>query len=95
MKFSIPFYLIISAFWGIFQQKTCVHLLIALELALLGCGLHYVMLSLYLDDICGQSFALIILCIAGAESAIGLAILVAYFRRKGNIIMNKAAALKA
>jgi len=95
MNFMLPFYLLISAFFGIYLSKTCVHFLIAIELALLGCGLNYILASLYLDDIGGQAFALIILSVAGAESAIGLAILVAYFRRKGNVLLEKSAAIKA
>jgi len=91
----LPFYLIISASFGLVISKTCVHTLIAIELALLGCGLNYIFASLYLDDIGGQAFALIIISIAGAESAIGLAIIVAYFRRKGNVFLEKATTLKA
>jgi hypothetical protein len=52
---------------------------------LLAVDLNFIFFSVYLDDIIGQLFALLILTVAAAESAIGLAILVSYFRVRGSI----------
>lgn len=59
--------------------------LVSIELILLSVNLNFIIFSVYLDDILGQIFALLILTIAAAESAIGLALLVVYYRVKGNI----------
>lgn len=93
---SISFYLIIIALWGIIQSAaSLINILIAIELALLACSWNFIIFSLYLDDITGLLFALIILSVAGAESALGLAGVVAYARIKGNILLRYLAALKA
>jgi|TARA_B110000971_G_scaffold210558_1_gene237881 NADH-quinone oxidoreductase subunit K len=57
----------------------------SLELMLLAVNLNFVLCSVYLDDFMGQIFALFILTVAAAESAIGLAILVVYSRVRGSI----------
>jgi NADH-quinone oxidoreductase subunit K len=60
----------------------------SIELMLLAININFVIFSVYLDDMTGQIFALFILTIAAAESAIGLAILVVYYRIKGIISIN-------
>jgi NADH:ubiquinone oxidoreductase subunit K len=93
---SISFYLIIIALWGIMQSSlSLISILIAFELGLLACCWNFIIFSLYVDDIGGQVFALIILCVAGAESALGLAAVVAYARLKGNILVKNMIDLKA
>jgi NADH-quinone oxidoreductase subunit K len=57
----------------------------SIELMLLAVNLNFVIFSVYLDDIMGQLFALLVLTVAAAESAIGLAILVVYYRVRGTI----------
>jgi NADH-quinone oxidoreductase subunit K len=57
----------------------------SIELMLLAVNVNFVSFSIYLDDLLGQSFALFVLTVAAAESAIGLAILVAYYRVKGSV----------
>ena len=57
----------------------------SIELMLLAVNLNFVFFSVYLDDIIGQLFALLILTVAAAESAIGLALLVVYYRVRGTI----------
>jgi len=57
----------------------------SIELLLLGVNLLFVFSSVYLDDVFGQLFGLIILIVAGAESAIGLALIVTFFRVRGTI----------
>ena len=57
----------------------------SIELSLLSINFNFILFSVYLDDIIGQIFTLLILTVAAAESSIGLAILVMYYRRKGII----------
>ena len=74
---------------GIFLiKKNIIVVLMAIELMLLSINVNFVLFSVYLDDIIGQIFALFVLTVAAAESAIGLAILVVYYRIKGIISIN-------
>jgi NADH-quinone oxidoreductase subunit K len=57
----------------------------SIELMLLAVNLNFIVYSVYLDDLFGQVFAIFVLTVAAAESAIGLAILVVYFRVRGSI----------
>lgn len=66
----------------------------SIEIMLLAINLNFIFFSLYLDDMLGQLFALYILTVAAAESAIGLAILVVYYRLKGIIAVDNISALK-
>jgi len=93
--FSISFYLFLIAIWGIINSSfVLITLLIAFELALLACSYNFIIFSIYLDDITGQVFALIILSVAGIESSLGLAILIAYSRIKGDIFFSSVTLLK-
>jgi NADH-quinone oxidoreductase subunit K len=65
-----------------------------IEMVLLSTNLNFVILSIYLDDFVGQIFSLVILTIAAAESAIGLAILILYYRTRRNISLYNIAVLK-
>ena len=60
----------------------------SIELILLSVNLNFIIFSIYLNDIIGQIFGLFIITVAAAESAIGLAILVVYYRIKGIISIN-------
>ena len=64
-------------------RRSLIMVLVALEIILLSVSLNFIVFSLYLDDIQGQLFSLFILTIAGAESSIGLALLVVYHRITG------------
>ena len=57
----------------------------SIELILLAVNINLVSFSIYLEDITGQIFTMLILTVAAAEAAIGLAIIVAYYRNKGSI----------
>ena len=71
---------------GIFlNRKNLIVLLMAIELMLLAVNMNFVAFSHYLDDMHGQVFVFLILTVAAAESAIGLAILVLLFRNKTSI----------
>jgi len=71
---------------GIFiNRKNVIVILMSIELILLAVNINFVAFSSFLNDIVGQIFALLILTVAAAEAAIGLAILVVYFRNRGTI----------
>lgn len=71
---------------GIFiNRKNVIVILMSVELILLSVNINLVAFSTHLNDIVGQVFALLVLTVAAAEAAIGLAILVTYFRNRGSI----------
>ena len=71
---------------GIFlNRKNVIIILMSIELILLAININLVAFSSYLGDLVGQVFALFVLTVAAAEAAIGLAILVVYFRNRGSI----------
>lgn len=70
-------------------------ILISLELALLSININFVVFSLYLDDLLGQVFSLLVLAIAASESALGLAILIVYYRLRGGISIDLVCLLKS
>ena len=69
----------------ILNRKNIIIMLMSLELMLLAVNVNFILCSVYLDDFMGQIFALFILTVAAAESAIGLAILILYSRVRGTI----------
>jgi NADH-quinone oxidoreductase subunit K len=72
--------------FGIFlNRKNVIIILMSVELMLLSVNLNLVAFSHYLNDMVGQVFAMLVLTVAAAEAAIGLAILVVYFRNRGSI----------
>jgi len=71
---------------GIFlNRKNVIVILMSVELMLLAVNLNLVAFSAFLGDLTGQVFALMVLTVAAAEAAIGLAILVVYYRNRGTI----------
>ena len=71
---------------GIFlNRKNVIIILMSVELMLLSVNINLVAFSHYLGDMVGQVFAMLVLTVAAAEAAIGLAILVVYFRNRGSI----------
>jgi len=74
---------------GIFLlKKNLIIMLMSIELMLLAINFNFIIFSTFLDDVVGQIFALFVLTVAAAESSIGLAILVVYYRLKGVISIN-------
>jgi NADH-quinone oxidoreductase subunit K len=72
--------------FGIFlNRKNVIVILMSIELILLAVNINLVAFSAFLGDLTGQVFALFVLTVAAAEAAIGLAILVVYFRNRGTI----------
>ncbi len=80
---------------GIFlNRKNIIIILMSVELILLAVNLNFVAFSSYLGDLVGQVFALFVLTVAAAEEAIGLAILVVYFRNRGTIAVEDVNVMK-
>jgi NADH-quinone oxidoreductase subunit K len=74
---------------GIFlNRKNVIIILMAIELILLAVNINLVAFSAYLGDLVGQIFAMFVLTVAAGEAAIGLAILVIYFRNRGTIAVD-------
>jgi len=74
---------------GIFlNRKNVIVILMAIELILLSVNINLVAFSAFLGDMVGQVFAMFVLTVAAAEAAIGLAILVIYFRNRGTIAVD-------
>lgn len=98
---GIQHYLAVSAILfvmgvlGIFiNRKNVIIILMAIELILLAVNINLVAFSSYLNDIVGQVFSMFVLTVAAAEAAIGLAILVIYFRRRATISVDDANRMK-
>ncbi len=94
-------YLVVSAILfvmgvlGIFiNRKNIIIILMAIELILLSVNLNLVAFSVYLGDLVGQVFAMFVLTVAAGEAAIGLAILVIYFRGRGTIAVDDVNRMK-
>jgi NADH-quinone oxidoreductase subunit K len=82
-------------FFGIFlNRRNVIIILMSIELILLAVNINMVAFSVFMDDLVGQVFALFILTVAAAEAAIGLAILVVYFRNRGSISADDIDVLK-
>jgi len=72
--------------FGIFlNRKNVIVILMSIELMLLAVNVNFVAFSAFLHDLVGQVFAMFVLTVAAAEAAIGLAILVVYYRNRGTI----------
>lgn len=91
-EISVVHYIIVSAILftigvsGIFlNRKNVIVILMSVELMLLAVNINFVAFSSYMQDMSGQIFTVFILTVAAAEAAIGLAILVTYFRNRGSI----------
>jgi NADH-quinone oxidoreductase subunit K len=78
----------------VLNRKNILIIILSIELMLLAVNLNFIVFSIYLDDILGQMFVLFVLTVAATESAIGLAILLVYYRVKGTIIVEKITTIK-
>jgi len=80
---------------GVFiNRKNIIVILMAIEMMLLAVNINFVAFSAQLHDLVGQVFVMFTLTVAAAEAAIGLAILVIYFRRLGNIQVAEASQMR-
>jgi NADH-quinone oxidoreductase subunit K len=83
---SVAAVLFTLGIFGIFlNRKNVIIILMSIELILLSVNINMIAFSSFMNDIVGQIFALLVLTVAAAEAAIGLAILVVYFRNRGSI----------
>jgi NADH-quinone oxidoreductase subunit K len=81
--------------FGIFlNRKNVIIIMMAIELMLLAVNLNLVAFSAYLGDLVGQVFTMFVLTVAAAEAAIGLAIVVVFFRNRGSIAVDDISQLK-
>jgi NADH-quinone oxidoreductase subunit K len=95
MEIGLPHYLTVGAIlftigvFGIFlNRKNVIVILMSVELMLLAVNINFVAFSAFLADLVGQIFVLLILTVAAAEAAIGLAIVVVYYRNRGSIAVD-------
>ena len=98
---GLPQYLVVAAIlftigvFGIFvNRRNIIIVLMAIELILLAVNINLVAFSSYLHEVTGQIFAMFVLTVAAAEAAVGLAILVTFFRNKGDIAVDQANVMK-
>ena len=101
MEIGLGHYLTVAAclftlgMFGIFlNRKNIIIILMSVELILLAVNINLVAFSAHLGDLVGQVFALLILTVAAAEAAIGLAILVIFFRNRGSIAVDDVNMMK-
>ena len=101
MTVTLSQYLIVAALlftigvFGIFiNRKNVIIILMSIELILLSVNINFVAFSVFLGNLTGQVFALFVLTVAAAEAAIGLAILVVYFRNRGTIAVDQINMMK-
>ena len=80
---------------GVFlNRRNVIIILMSIELMLLAVNINLVSFSIYLQNLVGQIFTIFILTVAAAEAAIGLAIIVIYYKNKGSIDIKKISSLK-
>ena len=98
---SLTHYLVVAAILftigvlGIFvNRKNVIVILMSIELILLAVNINLVAFSVFLHQVAGQIFALFVLTVAAAEAAVGLAILVTFFRWRGDIAVDDASMMK-
>jgi NADH-quinone oxidoreductase subunit K len=101
LDIGLAHYLVVAAalftlgIFGIFlNRKNVIIILMSIELMLLAVNINFVAFSASLNDLTGQVFTMLVLTVAAAEAAIGLAILVVFFRNKGSIAVEDIASLK-
>ena len=98
---GLTHYLVLSAIlftlgvFGIFlNRKNVIVILMSIELILLAVNINFVAFSTYLNEVSGQIMAMFVLTVAAAEAAVGLAILVTFFRNRGDIAVDDASVMK-
>jgi NADH-quinone oxidoreductase subunit K len=101
MTLGLAHYLTVAAMlftigvFGIFvNRKNIIIILMSIELILLAVNINFVAFSAYLHEVSGQVLAMFILTVAAAEAAVGLAILVTFFRNRGDIAVDDASMMK-
>lgn len=86
--------ILLISFFGLFFRKHIILILICFELILLSSNINFIIFSVYLDDLLGQVFSLLVLTIAAVESSLGLALIILYYRLRGGISLELIKLLK-
>ncbi|MDO1558731.1 NADH-quinone oxidoreductase subunit NuoK [Brevundimonas sp. 2R-24] len=101
MTIGLGHYLTVAAIlftigvFGIFvNRKNIIVILMSIEMILLAVNINFVAFSAFLGDVAGQIMAMFVLTVAAAEAAVGLAILVTFFRNRGGIAVDSADLMK-
>lgn len=101
MEIGLNHFLIVAAVLftigvcGVFiNRKSIINILLSIEILLLAININLVAFSAFMNDIVGQIFVMFVLTVAAAESGVGLAILVVYYRSRGNIDVEQANLMK-
>ncbi|RDD33635.1 NADH-quinone oxidoreductase subunit K [Wolbachia endosymbiont of Cylisticus convexus] len=101
MEIGLNHFLIVAAVLftigvcGIFiNRKSIINILLSIEILLLAININLVAFSAFMNDIVGQIFVMFVLTVAAAESGVGLAILVVYYRSRGNIDVEQVNLMK-
>ncbi|MDM8335552.1 NADH-quinone oxidoreductase subunit NuoK [Wolbachia pipientis] len=101
MEIGLNHFLIVAAILftigvcGVFiNRKSIINILLSIEILLLAININLVAFSAFMNDIVGQIFVMFVLTVAAAESGVGLAILVVYYRNRGNIDVERANLMK-
>ena len=101
MSVGLPAYLTVAAIlftigvFGIFvNRRNVIVIMMAIELILLAVNINLIAFSSFLHEVTGQIFAMFVLTVAAAEAAVGLAILVTFFRNRGDIAVDQANVMK-
>ena len=101
MEITLAHYLAVGAIlftigvFGIFvNRKNVIIILMSIEMIRLAVNINFVAFSAYLNDISGQVMAMFVLTVAAAEASVGLAILVTFFRNRGDIAVDDASVMK-
>jgi NADH-quinone oxidoreductase subunit K len=89
METQLGISLVLIGLWGIvLNRQNLLMMLVSLELLLLGVNLTLIYVSLILDEVSGQILSLLVLTVAAAESSLGLALLVAFYRLRGSLLFS-------
>ena len=85
---------VVGIIWIFLNRRNVIIILMCIELILLAVNINLVSFSIYLQDLVGQVFTMFILTVAAAEAAVGLAIIVIYYKNKGSITVERISSLK-
>jgi len=95
VQLSSNIFLFLNTLLGlVLNQRNILIIIMCIELILLSLNLNFIIFSVYLDDFYGQIFSLFILTVAAAESAVGLALIIAYHRIRGSISISQPILLR-
>lgn len=96
LQITSNIFLFLCSVFGILINRTNILIvLMCIEIMLLSVNLNFIVLSVYLNDILGQIFSLFVLTVAAAESAVGLAILILYYRIRNKISIQELVLIKS